>query len=260
MAFDFPAVADVRLMKPPLAEVICQVRFPAILRITQARPYKLQDLVTARFPEYGEDPGFHVNVNMSHQESSTEIEPTHNSFFFLTKDQTSRLIITADSFAVSTTNYNVWDQFAADLNLAYESMVTVYGIPYAKRIGLRYINKFSNASTGAESMGALMDLLRPELTSFFRGSAWSDAAEGFSQVTIRDDSRGALLLRVAYGYQTTDPSIFLDFDYFEEGRIELNDLISKCSSFHDEIYRAFRWSLNPQKLSVFELAEEATNS
>ena len=50
MALNFPQHPDIPLSAPPLAEVICQVRFPPILRIVREEPSDFQERVRDRFP------------------------------------------------------------------------------------------------------------------------------------------------------------------------------------------------------------------
>ena len=48
----FPRSEKVIYQKPPLVEVICQLRFPANLRIEASSPVEFQDAVKAEFPIY----------------------------------------------------------------------------------------------------------------------------------------------------------------------------------------------------------------
>jgi uncharacterized protein (TIGR04255 family) len=250
----FPDVEDVRLSRAPLTEVVCQVRFPTVLKILRNPPFELQELIAHRFAEYGEEGGLRVQVEAKEQEASAASESTRSGFHFLTTDRNIRLVLTADAYSLSTLGYTVWDDFARDLQLVDESIRAVYSLQYAKRIGLRYINQFTLSNTGIEDLDGLLNVLRPELIQFYRNDAWSDAAEGYSQVVVRDDS-AVLAFRLAFGEQGPGPSVFLDLDLFEEGQIPFEGLIDRCNRYHDVIYRAFRWSLKPEALALFGAGE-----
>jgi len=50
MPLNFPVVEDVHLANAPIREVICQVRFPTILRIAQGEPAEFQERIRGNFP------------------------------------------------------------------------------------------------------------------------------------------------------------------------------------------------------------------
>ena len=49
----FPPVEEVQLRRSPLREVICQVRFPPLLRIVNGYPVDFQERIRQHFPELG---------------------------------------------------------------------------------------------------------------------------------------------------------------------------------------------------------------
>src|SRR4051794_3088983 len=53
----FPAVDRVIYERNPLVEVICQVRFPAILRIDVEPPAAFQEAIRGAFPAFSESAG-----------------------------------------------------------------------------------------------------------------------------------------------------------------------------------------------------------
>ena len=58
----FPSSEDVRLKNAPLAEVICQVRFPPVLRIGSEQPADFQERIRGRFPQLGVEQGMVVRM------------------------------------------------------------------------------------------------------------------------------------------------------------------------------------------------------
>lgn len=256
MPLDFPVVDDVRLANPPLTEVLCQVRFPPILRINQEQPIKFQETIRARFPELEEETGFHLRVGVAGESPAANAEPTGRAFHFRTADRSTLASLSMDAFSVSTSNYSVWSEFAADLNLIHQSAMSAYKLPYAKRIGLRYINTFDLHRIGCNTFTELQKLLRPELTALMTTSAWNAPEELVAQVLLRDNDC-YLVLRVATRTGGAQPPIILlDFDYYEEGNIPLHNLVQRCDRFHDIIYRAFRWALRSQALDIFSPMKE----
>lgn len=253
MSLNFPAVDDIPLAKSPLTEVICQVRFPTILSIVQGVPVDFQTAIRRRFPELDEEHTFQMQIVQGRGARAANAEGLSRAFHFRTADGATLASLTADAYALSTSSYSVWQDFATDLALVHDAMVDVYGVPYAKRIGLRYVNLFDAERTGCDSLEELTQLLRPELGALLVTDAWTDPEEYVSRLLLTDNT-GRLAFRIAARTPDSEPpSILLDLDYYEEAEsLSLDGLIERCDRYHDMIYRAFRWSIRPEKLSVFE--------
>ncbi len=235
MAQHFPQYPDVPLEQAPLGEVICQVRFSPIFRIASDPPSDLQEAILEWFPE-----------------ASLADDADPHLFQFLSHDAGWALRIGFEAFTLSTRRYTVWDEFSAYLAVVQNAMQQVYRIPSYRRIGLRYVNVFTPANTGRESIAEISDVLRSELALPFRTEAFADASELATHVLL-NESGGTLAMRV--GAQSSSvaggPVVFLDLDFYVEGLLSTDGLIERCTEYHDTIYNAFRWSLNPETLNVF---------
>jgi len=58
-------------------------------------------------------------------------------------------------------------------------------------------------------------------------------------------------LTLRSGYKGGKEPVLLDFDYFVESNISLDDLGDLGQRYHDAIYSAFRWCIQEDKLAVF---------
>jgi uncharacterized protein (TIGR04255 family) len=154
-------------------------------------------------------------------------------------------------YALSTTAYSHWRDFSALLEFVNGAAQEVYNLPYATRIGLRYINNLTPENTGTNSAPDLWDVLRPELTALLRQDSWDEPLEMFNQVLLAGGENERLALRT--GFKSKEKQVFvLDLDYFAEGNIPLEDLIGLCGRYHDVIYNAFRWCIREDQLAAFE--------
>jgi len=251
MPLRFPEVRDVPLGKSPLTEVLCQVRFPPILSIGRGQPVEFQEAIRKRFPELEEEQNLHVRVTAGGNSHEAITEIYGRTFHFRTPSKETSVSLGVDAYAISTSRYTVWDDFANDLALIHGAAMAAYGLPYAKRIGLRYVNHLDFERTGCTSFEELRTFLRPELVALMATDAWDRPEEVVSQILLRDGV-GRLVLRVAArAVEDQPPVILLDFDYYEEGEVPLDDLVERCNRYHDVVYRAFRWALGADKLDVF---------
>lgn len=246
----FPQVKEVRLERSPLKEVICQVRFPPILRIASEQPVDFQEQIRARFPQIGIEKGLLVQGDpLSDKALSAKAEP--QIFRFLSQDGNTIASLGLNFYALSTTAYTHWPEFLELVVSLNQVACEVYGLPYATRIGLRYINHLTFENTEVNSVGELWDIARPEITAMLRCECWDDPMGMSHQLKLAGEGDERLTLRTGFT-GGEDPVFLLDFDYYVEGHISLDDLSSLCEHYHNVIYRAFRWCVHDGKLAVFE--------
>jgi uncharacterized protein (TIGR04255 family) len=253
VALNFPHRPDVQLQNAPLAEVICQVRFPPILRILREEPSEFQERVRHRFPELQIEQGVAISFSTAAGGTPPALETPPKLYRFLSADRHTIVSLALDFFAVSSQAYSHWHDFAHDLALAAGAVREIYQPAYAARIGLRYVNRFTPALVGGADMEAVFDLVRPELSALYRTDAWPEAGAFVTQLTLPDED-GELVIRSAYGRMPDEPFFMLDFDYYEEGQLEMEHLVKRCDRYHRTIYNAFRWSLRPASLEIFRPA------
>lgn len=245
----FPSTEDIRLQNAPLAEVICQVRFPPVLRIASEQPIDFQERVRKRFPQLEVEQG--VVVRMTPLEGETPVaKPEPRTFRFKSPDGQTVVSLALNFYALSTAAYTHWADFVDLLQSVNQAAREVYSLPYAERVGLRYINHLTLENTGSSSVAELWDILRPELTVLLRNDCWDQPQEMVSQLSLAGDGDERLTLRSGFR-GGGEPIFLLDFDYYAQGNIPLEDLADRCQRYHDVIYNAFRWCIRDEKLAVF---------
>lgn len=254
MAFRFPAKSEIALARSPLAEVVCQVRFPIILKISQETPVEFQEQIRSRFPELSLERGLHLRApTIGRQEDiAADIQPV--VYRFSSADDLTTLSLAADFFAVTTTGYTHWRDFKHELDFAHQMVERVYQPARATRIGLRYINRLTLENTQTASALELIELLNPDLTATLRTDLFNTISGVAHQMTFSDGTV-RLNLRVVYRIENDDPEIFLDLDAFEAGKLELASLMQRVEEFHTAIHDAFRWCLKDESLARFQHRE-----
>lgn len=250
MGLNFPHHPDIPLAAPPLAEVICQVRFPPILRIAREEPSEFQEHIRARFPLLDIEQGVVVKFPAPASGGAPSAEVPPRVFRFGSEDSRTFVALAVDFYALSTQRYTHWADFAADLALVQAAVEAVYRPAHATRIGLRFINRFTPQGAHCATMSEVLALFRPELTALFHTDAWSQPASLVTQLNLPDD-QAMLTLRTAFSDAEEEPFFLLDFDYYEEGRLDFDKLVERCDNYHRVIYNAFRWSLRESSLTRF---------
>ena len=245
----FPQQEDIRLQRAPLAEVICQVRFPPVLRIANEQPIAFQERIRKHFPQLSIEHG--LSVRWAAQEGEPpSAKPEPRTFRFKSADGKTVTALALDFFALSTVSYTHWEDFLELLQLVNGAAHEVYDLPYAVRVGLRYINQLTFDNTGSTSVAELWDVLRPELTELLTSDCWDVPVEMISHLLLAGDKDEQLTLRSGFR-SGTEPIFLLDFDYYVEGSVPLADVPVLCERFHDVIHDAFRWCIREDKVAVF---------
>lgn len=245
----FPHREDVRLERAPLAEVICQVRFPPILRIADDPPVAFQERIRGRFPQLDAEQGVVVHMApMGTEPPSVKSEPRR--FLFRSPDGNTAISLALNFYALSTTSYTHWADFLDLVQIVNQAARETYDLPYAVRVGLRYINHLTFENTGASSVTELLEIPRPELTVLLRDDCWDEPLEMINQLLLAADGDERLTLRSGFK-GGGEPVFLLDLDYYAEGNIALENLPALCQRYHDVIYYAFRWCIQEEKLAVF---------
>jgi uncharacterized protein (TIGR04255 family) len=251
MPLHFEQYPDIHLRNAPLQEVICQVRYPAILRIANEDPVAFQEAIRERYTDIQiEQP---VIVGPLGQETpQVELKPR----LFRFKDRTDNysVALALDFFALVSKSYNSWNEFSDNLEFVFQRFQSVYHIQYALRIGLRYTNVLTLEKTGTRNLDELISLVRDEIVMLFRISEIENPYSVRQEIRTEVDKDGDFTLMCGLKEKGSTDFI-LDFDRYIEGEIEVDNLLDRCERYHHTIYNAFRWAIADDKLDVFDPLE-----
>ena len=255
MPLNFPDKPEIQLEHPPIAEVICQVKFPAILRIAKSDPVEFQERVRDRFPNYDIDQGIIINAPAPGIEGLNPVlqSRVHR---FNSEQPTISITLAPDFYAVSTRDYRHWEAFFAAVGFVHKAVFEVYRPSHISRIGLRYINRLTTVNTNCETIEDIYDMLQPELTAQLRSGALSSPEEFATRTAVSDGSirftlSTAVMHEPAAPLKVKEPVYVLDFDCYEEGKLQYGDLDTRLVHFHGVIYSAFRWCVRDEALVRF---------
>ncbi|MCI2058622.1 MAG: TIGR04255 family protein [Oscillibacter sp.] len=131
--------------KAPVHEVICQLRFPAILSINNTEPADFQEAIRAAFPQYvkREDTVPPQIVGLGGPNPQVRQQPPVANYNFISADGFWKLNLTENFIALSTLHYAGWETFARQLDKPLAEFISIYKPAYFERVGLRYVNIFS---------------------------------------------------------------------------------------------------------------------
>lgn len=247
----FPEVTRVHYAKAALDEVVCQVRFPADLRLEKDPPAEFQQRIRAMFPL----------LNHKIQSVTGALPPeiakalqavvppsgTNTIWQFATEDGNTRLELTKENLTLITENYERWNQFWESFNKSLEAFVEIYKPPFIVRIGLRYKNLIRRSALGLDDV-SWHELLNPHvLGELAIPEVGQRAVEAARNLLLTLPEREAKV-RVQHGFATkgTDEQCYLiDCDFFVE-RSDVNDASDTIVYLHKHAARHFRWCIAPR--------------
>ncbi|WP_371135709.1 TIGR04255 family protein [Reyranella sp.] len=248
-----------------LAQVLCQVRYPRVLRLEQEAPSSFQESLIKSFPLYERTAnvqlpqGVQVSPEVLQLLAGQAGDTTHR---FLSEDRGMHVTLTPEAMSVvaSGSSYTTWENFRDLVDLAVRALTTSYKNPFFIRIGLRYQDVIHRESLGLHpDNSAWIDLINPALIGHFPFAKFEpNVVTARTQFSITlPDNTGRVLLRHGLVKQPPREGLgyALDFDFSCQPKIEINDVSKRLEHFHDLAGRAFRWSCTPQLRAALEPVE-----
>lgn len=235
----------------PLAQVICQLRFPEILSVSENAPAAFQELIRDEYPqfarrtEYGSPKVTGVPGNFS-----VEKQPPVINYAFSSENNEWRVNLTSKFISLTCTKYTQWEDFASKLDKPLAAFIKTYKPAYFERIGLRYLNFISRNELGLAHL-PFRDLFR----SCYLGVLSEDdiletsAAQSTTDVDIA--LRGGCRAKIHAGpgmikqNGTNDREVkfIFDQDLYMPGNIPVNLSAGAIQTLHAQAYAVFRGAI-----------------
>lgn len=243
----------------PLNQVICQIRFPAILKIGTDIPSAFQEDVRATYPVYEENSAFPLELPQPIQESisgllasmpmGVPIPATVREHHFFTEDRSRSISLTTEFIAVSDASYMGWETFRPAVELAEATLRKVYEPAYYSRIGLRYVDMLDRQIWGIEDT-PWSHLLNPSFIGMLGVKEVAKHMQSLStEALIGVPNVSGGFVRIKHGLATSqsdDKQVYvIDSDFFTEQRRDYATALNDLDIFHELGGYLFRWAAQP---------------
>ena len=235
----------------PLADVICQLRFPEILTIETTLPAAFQDAIRDEYPQYSlkkevQTPkliGTPGNMQLEQQN-------TTNNYQFASADGFWRINLTSRFISLTCSRYIRWEDFARKLDKPLTAFIKQYQPAYFERIGLRYLNFISRQDLQLTDvpffsliqpsyLGLLADPEVPEQTTT-RNSVDAELAVG-SNCRVKIHAGPGMTHR--NGKVDRELKFIFDQDVFTQDKIPIYHSASILETLHTKAYAIFRGAI-----------------
>ncbi len=238
----------------PLNQVICQLRYPAILAISTTSPAQFQDAIRVKYPWYEEQKGASTlppidlpkevsQLLASAPFSTTTSLPEHH---FLIEAKTRRISLTREFIAVTEHQYSRWEDFRNEVKLAEQVLRETYSPAFYNRVGLRYVDVLVRDDFRL-SDSPWSELLSPSFIGILGDNDLADDVQelnGESLLRIPDVDNGQVLLKhgLVRIQESNQQAYLIDADFYTNRRSEPDDVFDALDKFNRWAGRLFRWA------------------
>lgn len=258
----FPQVKRVIYNKNPLDRVICQLRFPPVLKIDTEIPAIFQERVRTDYPNLSETSDVTMEPSPGMQKVAPE-EVKHlviqslgmRNYAFSSEDEHWTINLTRNFVALSTTRYVKWEEFRARLSGALDALIGVYSPVYFSRIGLRYMNVIVRSRLGLNN-ASWNELIQPHLLGILALPDLGGNVQRFeSAYDIRLDD-GKSVVRVAARtvdkINTQESCFMIDSDFFKAQKLKRDEVFEGLEYLNTRASRLIRWCITERLHQAME--------
>ena len=246
---NLPESKRVIYKRNPLVEVVCQLRFPPILKISHQEPVEFQDEIRFQYPL------FETTQSQVPSEIAAVIQqfglPVQSdiAYSFKSEDQKWQLAITKEFIALTTSAYERYEQFKQRLQEAVEIFERIYRPSFYTRIGLRYQDLIIRSNLGLEDKN-WSDLIAMHIASELHDPELLSSIQAVMKNLVLKTQHGQVnfkhgLVTVKEPGKNNDEIAYLfDADFYTEQKIERNGNVwNILDQSNKSARRLFRWSI-----------------
>ena len=244
--------------RSPLIEVICQLRFPDILKIEAHEPADFQDAIRQVYPQYAK----RIEQLPPQNAGGKMVEQgTVNNYQFISADSGWKVSLAKGFIALSTTRYTRWEEFAKRLDRVLAALIQLYQPAYFTRVGLRYINAIDRAALGLEDC-LWRELIQPGYLALLADEDAQESAFSKCELSASLNLPGGAKANVKSGPGTlrkvnnrtkeaTETRVFmLDLDVYMDGKTPLGQTAPALNIVHGNAGSLFRGAVTDTLLDA----------
>jgi uncharacterized protein (TIGR04255 family) len=241
----FPDAKRVIYEKNPLEGVICQLRFPPILKIDTESPSTFQEKIRAEYPFYTTRPAFLLPPGMP-AELAAQIAAGQSMHEFKSRDERWTVALNREFITLNCRSYDRWENFKEHLHVPFDALQAVYAPAFLTRIGLRYRDVIRRSVLDLQNVG-WAELLSNWVAGPLAAPGIASDVEHSAQEAVLRLSDGVSRLRVQHGLALDGASqeqcYVIDADFFLEQQTECSHVVEHLNFLNRQSRLFFRSSI-----------------
>lgn len=244
----------------PLAEVICQLRFPEILAISNQPPVEFQEAIRSEYPGFARRQEFPApRITGSGENLTIQKQPPVINYQFSSPDGVWRVNLTGTFISLTCSKYTCWEDFAARLDGPLAAFIRIYKPAYFERVGLRYMNFISRFELGLEGV-PFSELIEPCYLGPLMEEDVNESATSRCTVDAEMAIRGGCRLKLHAGpglvkrggKEEKEVKFIFDQDLFMSGQLQLNLVAGALQTLHAQADSIFRGAITDKLHKAME--------
>ena len=257
----FEQTKRVKYAKCPLKSVICQIRFPSILAITNDLPVAFQETLRETYPDFQQllEEQNQIVLDKNNEDSTPKprfIQNKSKNYKFSTADKKYSINLTNTFISLTTSDYTTWEDFKSHFVSPLYSFMQIYKPAYFSRIGLRYIDAFNYEVYGLTD-ATLNLFFNHAVLGCFSEEKLSEHIRSLQQSFELDLPNGyyaRILTTKAHITGEQQPSLIFDSDFISASRCSaLNtEVESIMDSLHCEASGFIHWVISDKMEALME--------
>ena len=260
----FPEARRVIYKKNPLDRVICQLRFPPILKIETEIPAEFQECIRQDFPEFREKEETTLSIPKTIQREVPmgviqQLMPSETkNYEFTSEDGFWRVNLSRTFVALTSTKYETRQQFKDKLINPLNSLIEIYKPAYFSRIGLRYVDIIRRSVLKLDNV-AWGELLQPYVLGLLGSPDVSKNVQTLeAKYEIRLDD-GSSTARIVTGLveceEKHEVCFMIDTDFFTTSKTDASQVMNKLDYFQIRASRLIQWLITNRLHTAMEPEE-----
>lgn len=246
----FPDVPRVIYEINPLDEVICQLRFPPVLKIDTEVPAGFQEEIREDYPFYESKSPLRLPTGLPPNLSPTIVADLllggQRSHDFASQDRAWSLHLRRELLALTCRNYERWEIFREQLACPLEALQRQYSPPFFTRIDLRYRDVIRRSQLQLTET-PWSELFQPWISSVLGRPETKEHVQNVQTMFVLNLADEKYQAQVGYGLardvQTNEIIFLIDADFYSEQQTEPSYVFDRLNTLNRYAGRFFRWCI-----------------
>lgn len=245
----FPESPRVSYARNPLEQVICQLRYPGILKIAAQPPVGFQEAVRSRFPILNErkEPAVELPAELA---GVFPVElfssPSDVAYDFGSEDEKWTLSLAKDFLALTCRGYKRWEEFRGVLESPVAALQQEFRPSFFGRVGLRYRNVIVRSSLDLAPDYSWGELLQPYVLGFMQEPEIANSLRSLAHESLLLSGSNEQV-RVRHGLvrrkESGEVCFLIDADFFIAEKVDCERAFEILDRFNVDAGRLFRWCI-----------------
>ena len=247
--------------RTPLIEVVGQLHFNTILKISNQEPFEFQEKIKSDYPIFQQSQSLNLPPEVTALLTQIgSLGHFTSSYNFLSENSKWQVSLTRNTLSLATFEYKRYEEFKDKFIKVIEVFEDIYKPSFYIRLGLRYRDLILRSKLNIEDKEKpWSELISPKIAYELHSSEWCNSINTLTKnleinlpkgkvnfnhglVTAQDNSKS----------NSQEIGYLFDADFFIEGKINKEEIWNDFNKFNQIGGKLFRWSITEELHQAME--------